>query len=208
MESEMYKMQEEKVKMAIRKEVGLGGLFKGYNIDEALSYALKYVDEINPQFGNYEKWGGDCTNYISQCLFAGGIPFDFQGIDVRYHWYWFSEAKRTPSWTAANSLKFYMENNNTNNDGSLAMGLKAAPISLGQLLRGDLVQLIDSNGYAYHSMIVTGYVTQEGRVIDYLISQHSGYDEDDIGRVKNFPLSKKVGSKLYWSILGYIQEEK
>lgn len=199
-----YKLQEEVAKMKINRKIDENYYLKGYNINNAVDYALEYALGMNPKFGNYEKWGGDCTNYVSQCLYAGDIPFDHEGIDVRYEWYWYSESNRTPSWTAANSLKFYMENNNSLGNENLSFGLVAQVSSLNQLLRGDLVQLVDSNGYAYHSMIVTGYLVKNGRVVDYLISQHSGYDEDDEGRLKNEPLSNKRGIRVYWSILGFI----
>ncbi len=54
----------------------------------------------NPIFGhpysasycNYVPCGGDCTNYVSQCLRAGGHPpstYNFQSpIDGAYHGYW------------------------------------------------------------------------------------------------------------------------
>lgn len=199
-----YKIQEEKTKMAINEAIKGGLRFKGYSINEAVRYALQYALKINSKFGNYEKWGGDCTNYISQCLYAGKIPFDVVGIDVRYQWYWYSEIKRTPSWTAAHSLKFYMENNNANMDGSLILGLKVRQITQDSLLRGDVVQLVDNHNNAYHSMIVTGYLVQGDWVIDYLVSQHSGYDEDSKGRLNNYPLSQKQGMKIFWSIMGYV----
>ena len=200
------KLKEERLKMTIDQIIKVGFRFKGYNINEAVKYALKYALEINPKFWNYEQWGGDCTNYVSQCLYAGGIPFDTAGIDVRYHWYWYNDTNRTPSWTAADSLKFYMENNNVDQDGSPSLGLKAIQVGLEQLLRGDLVQLLDHRNKAYHSMIVTGYLVQGEKVVDYLVSQHSGYDPDDEGRLKNFRLSQKEGKKLAWSIMGYVVE--
>ncbi len=192
--------------MKIDEVMDKGFRFRGYNINEAVKYGLKYATEINPEFGNYEKWGGDCTNYVSQCLLAGGIPFDREGIDVRYKWYWYSEGERTPSWTAANSLKFYMKNNNVNQDGGLSLGLKAVLIGEEGILRGDIVQLVDGNDHAYHSMIVTGYLVQGDQVVDYLVSQHSGYDEDDEGRLRNYPLSDKQGIKIFWSVMGYVIE--
>lgn len=192
-----YKLEEETVKMGMNKELNWGRRFKGYQIQQAVQYALTYAIEPNPEFGNYEKWGGDCTNFVSQCLHAGDIPFDYEGIDVRYQWYWYSETTRTPSWTAANSLKFYMEHNKTDQDGNLSLGLKAAPIKLNQLLRGDVVQFVKRDGHSYHSVIVTDYVVRNGRVVDYLISQRT---EDAI----NYPLSRKKGIKIFWSMLGYV----
>lgn len=194
-----YKMQQEQEKMMLKQDEG-EFICYGYNIAKAVDYALKYALDMNPRFGNYEKWGGDCTNYVSQCLYAGDIPFDEEGMDVRYHWYWYSEARRAPSWTAANSLKFYMENNNKE---KIDLGLRARPTSLYNLLRGDIVQLLGDDGVAYHSMICTGYVVENGKVIDYLISQHSAHSEDNSRRLKNYPLSKKEGNKLFWSIEGY-----
>lgn len=199
-----YKMQQEEEKMQIQRDDG-EFVFYGYNISRAVDYALTYALEMNPQFGNYEKLGGDCTNYVSQCLYAGGIPFDEEGLDVRYEWYWFSETMRAPSWTAADSLKFYMENNNKVEQPSL--GLRAKPISIYDLLRGDVIQFVDGDDQAYHSIICTGYLVRNGRVVDYLISQHSGYRDDNSGRLKNFPLSRKQGKKIFWSIEGYNKRE-
>ncbi len=194
-----YKLQQEQAKMMLEQDEG-EFVFYGYNINQAVDYALTYALEMNPKFGNYEKLGGDCTNYVSQCLYAGGVPFDEVGMDVRYHWYWYSETSRAPSWTAANSLKFYMENNNVDEN---TLGLRASPISIYNILRGDIIQLVDKSGHAYHSVICTDYLIRRGRVVDYLFSQHSGYREDNSGRLKNYRLSRQKGSKIFWSIDGY-----
>lgn len=195
-----YKIQQEEGKMRLQRDQGKF-IFYGYNISRAVDYALTYALEMNPKFGNYEKWGGDCTNYVSQCLYAGGIPFDEEGMDVRYKWYWYSEAMRAPSWTAADSLRFYMENNNNQNQPSF--GLRAEPTTIYNLLRGDVIQFVESDNQAYHSIICTGYIVRNGQVVDYLISQHSGYREDNSVRLKNYPLSRKKGNKIFWSIEGY-----
>lgn len=194
------KLEKEKDKLNLRKEVEEGFNFYGYNINGAVLYALEYALKINPRYWDYEKWGGDCTNFISQCLHAGEIPFDQEGKDIRYHWYWYSDSKRTPSWTAASQLQYYMKNNNAKD---ISIGLKAHATTQDDILRGDIIQLIDGKGRAFHSMICTDYVVQNGLVIDYLISQHSGYDENHSRRLRNYPLSLKEGTKIYWSIDGY-----
>ena len=63
-------------------------------------------------YHDYEKYGGDCTNFISQCLHAGEIPFDESGRDITTKWYWYSDYSRTPTWTAAKPLETYLLNNN------------------------------------------------------------------------------------------------
>ncbi|QBJ70232.1 hypothetical protein C3496_25220 [Bacillus anthracis] len=45
-----------------------------YNPSAAVSYALKWANSVNPKYGTFGGKGGDCTNFVSQALFAGGIP--------------------------------------------------------------------------------------------------------------------------------------
>ena len=49
---------------------------KTYNRDAAILYAQKWANSFNPQYPNFEKIGvenSDCANFVSQCLFAGGL---------------------------------------------------------------------------------------------------------------------------------------
>ena len=43
-----------------------------YNAANALAYAKKWWNSYNPKYYNYNKSGGDCANFVSQCLIAGG----------------------------------------------------------------------------------------------------------------------------------------
>ena len=85
---------------------------KRYERQKAIDYARAWALGRNPVYHDYEKYGGDCTNYISQCLHAGDIPFDESGRDVTMKWYWYSDYSRTPSWTAAQPFETYLLNNN------------------------------------------------------------------------------------------------
>lgn len=42
-----------------------------YNRDMAVAYAEIWWDKPNPQYMAFEL---NCTNYVSQCLHAGGAP--------------------------------------------------------------------------------------------------------------------------------------
>ncbi|MDR1001543.1 MAG: amidase domain-containing protein [Clostridiales bacterium] len=42
----------------------------------ARTYAYTYWQNYNPAFPNQNPNGGDCANYVSQCINAGGIPMD------------------------------------------------------------------------------------------------------------------------------------
>ena len=57
-------------------------MFVRYNRQLAAKYAMDWAESRNPQYKDYEKWGGDCTNFVSQCLHAGGIPFDHNGNNI------------------------------------------------------------------------------------------------------------------------------
>ncbi|MGL5314596.1 MAG: amidase domain-containing protein, partial [Peptostreptococcaceae bacterium] len=37
-----------------------------YDRDAAVAYAQKWALGRNPAYKDYEPWGGDCTNFISQ----------------------------------------------------------------------------------------------------------------------------------------------
>ena len=62
----------------------IGGIFitpisvsaVNYNPSSAVAYAKQYWNNYNPNYPNYNSSGGDCANFVSQCLYAGGIPQD------------------------------------------------------------------------------------------------------------------------------------
>jgi hypothetical protein len=45
----------------------------GYNGAAAAGYADTYWQNYNPQWPSFANQGGDCTNFVSQALYAGGI---------------------------------------------------------------------------------------------------------------------------------------
>lgn len=52
---------------------------KPYNREAAVEYLDKYYHTRNQEWFNYSETGGNCQNYASQALLAGGIPMDFYG---------------------------------------------------------------------------------------------------------------------------------
>lgn len=160
-----------------------------YNREKASEYGQDYGLKMNSNYMNYENDGGDCTNFTSQCLRAGGINMDYEG---EYQWYWQSDYFRTPSWTSAKAFRIYALNNN---GSPVQLGLKAYETVFEEIDLGDIVQYTE----ATHSMIVTGCiydseksVDQWKEKIDVLISQHSGKEG---GRLVNYPLSSKPETK-------------
>ncbi|MEF9991070.1 MAG: amidase domain-containing protein [Romboutsia sp.] len=166
---------------------------KEYNRYSAVLYAQSWALSHNPNYKNYEEWGGDCTNFISQCVHAGKIPFDEDGNEESKKWYWYDDRHRTPSWTSAELFYQYIINNN--NEKTNNFGIYAREASYNELELGDIVQLLYS-GRAYHTMIITKVLLNGDYLIDYLECQHT-YN------LLDYPLSMKEGEKRYIKILGY-----
>ena len=61
-----------------------------YSANAAIKYAKKWWNDYNIQYYHYYS-GGDCTNFVSQCLFAGGYKMDSV-------WYSKSSSKKVKGW--------------------------------------------------------------------------------------------------------------
>ena len=44
-----------------------------YSVTGAISYAAGWYNSYNTDYGYYNGDGGDCANFVSQCLYAGGL---------------------------------------------------------------------------------------------------------------------------------------
>lgn len=67
-----------------------------YNGSDAASYAKQYANSYNP---DYPVFGEDCTNFVSQCVYDGGMPMLVGDTDA--HWYIYNVNERSPSWAGA-----------------------------------------------------------------------------------------------------------
>lgn len=168
-------------------------MFYKYDRVAAAQYAKLWALERNPRFKDYEELGGNCTNFVSQCVNAGGVPMDSYGENIMKQWYWYSDSNRAPSWTAAELFFQYFTRNN--NEDTNHFGVYASETDYDQLNIGDVVQLI-KDGKAYHTMIITAILLDGDEIYDYLISQNT-YD------LLDYPLSLKVGERRYLKIFGY-----
>ena len=76
-----------------------------YNRNSAVSYALSWALRRNPQYYDFSDLGGDCTSFISQCVFAGSGIMNFTPI---FGWYYFSSFDRSPSWSGVEFFYDFM----------------------------------------------------------------------------------------------------
>jgi len=129
-----------------------------YDRDRAVRYALRWALDRNPLFANFTGIGGDCTNFISQSIYAGSCVMNYTPT---FGWYYVSVNDRAPAWTGVE----YFYNFMTGNDGVGPFAVETVP---GGLQVGDVIQLGDETGDFYHTLIITGF-SADG----YLVSAHS-----------------------------------
>lgn len=137
-----------------------------YDRAKAVAYAHEWAFGRNPRYLNFTGLGGDCTNFVSQCLLAGGAPMNYQRT---FGWYYTSASDRAPAWTGVNYLyNFLMSKPKT--------GPRAREITISELQPGDVVQLSFTAGVWGHTLLVveTGGLATLDTV---LIATHS--DDSD-----------------------------
>lgn len=115
-----------------------------YNREKALEYAHRWAFGRNPAYLDFSRYGGDCTNFISQCIYAGCGTMNPKPI---YGWYYYNSYNRTASWTGVQ----YLYNFLTGNEG---VGPYAKETDLSELLPGDIIQLSFDGSVFRHSLLV------------------------------------------------------
>ena len=122
-------------------------LIKPYLRQNALLYANRYAFSQNPIFGNFAGIGGNCTNFVSQCVYAGSCRMNYKPT---FGWYYISMNERAPAWTGVD----YFYNFITTNADVGPFGRQASP---DEMEVGDVIQLgRDGEGY-YHTLLVVGF---------------------------------------------------
>lgn len=107
---------------------------KLYDREQSISYAQKYALKYNPKYTDFNDNGGDCTNFISQCLHAGSLP-------LSKNW-----QPYTLPWIRVNELYYFLTRNK--------FAIEVPNLSL--LNKGDIIQFFsNSKGFFTHSGIIT-----------------------------------------------------
>ncbi|MFD2615120.1 amidase domain-containing protein [Paenibacillus gansuensis] len=81
-----------------------------YDREAAALYADTHWENASPNFLKFEV---DCTNFVSQCLFAGGAPMNYTGTRGSGWWYkgrMNGQELWSYSWAVAHSLQLFLGN--------------------------------------------------------------------------------------------------
>ncbi|MCK0470428.1 amidase domain-containing protein [Halalkalibacter sp. APA_J-10(15)] len=114
-----------------------------YDRRKAVQYAERWWNDYNPQ---YEKFENNCTNFISQCLRAGGA--EMRGFSNRSKGWWYNGRTWSYSWSVANAMRWYLSGANS--------GLRGEERARAELLEpGDVICYdFNGNGSWQHTTIV------------------------------------------------------
>ena len=115
-----------------------------YDRGAAVDYARKWALSRNPAFYDFSDIGGDCTNFVSQCIYAGAEVMNYTKDTG---WYYISSSDRTPSWTGVEYLYDFLINNNSVGPYAIEVPQYEADI-------GDVIQLGRADGDFYHSLLI------------------------------------------------------
>lgn len=117
-----------------------------YDREAAVFYARRWAYTRNPRYYNFDELGGDCTNFVSQCIYAGCGVMNFTPT---FGWYYIDVNQRSPSWTGVAFLSDFLLSNT--GAGPFAEEVDADGLDL-----GDVIQLSDDGGRFYHTLVVVG----------------------------------------------------
>ena len=118
-----------------------------YSRQKAIEYAYKWWNSRNPNFYNFDNLGGDCTNFVSQCLYAGGIEMNYS----QYGWYYNNLNSRSPAWTGVEQFCDFAINNS-------GAGVDAKLVTIDKIEIGDVIQISQNKNVFNHSLFVTKIV--------------------------------------------------
>ncbi len=145
---------------------------KPYLRENALLYASRYALSQNPLFGNFAELGGNCTNFVSQCIYAGSCKMNYKPT---FGWYYISFNERSPSWTGVEFFYNFI----TGNTDVGPFGRDATP---DEAEVGDVIQLGREGEGFYHTLLIVGFEEDDplvaAQTVDAFARPLSTYEYD------------------------------
>ena len=175
-----------------------------YDGTAAASYAVTWAKDRNPMWpsGAPAFKGGDCSNFVSQALYAGGWPMIWSGDAPHLEWWCTEPALRSKpenkkrgtasgTWGSADNFRRFLQHSS-----------RARPCKISELDLGDVMQLFLGNyDFASHTMMVTSKLG--GQI---LLSYHSANE-------RNMPLQDVMAKSMdgtrfiSWKILDTFSDD-
>lgn len=134
-----------------------------YNRLAAVNYAHRWAYSRNPAYYDYEAIGGDCTNFASQCLYAGSGVMNYTPT---FGWYYRSANQKAPAWTGVPYFYNFITRIKT------SAGPFGKEVDIRQVQPGDFAQLRLSGGSFVHNPIIVAVGAQPA-LGNILLAAHS-----------------------------------
>lgn len=160
-----------------------------YDRQKAVEYAHSWAHGRNPAYFNYEHLGGDCTNFASQCLYAGAPVMNWMGDD---DWYYQDANRKAPAWTGVEPLyRFLTRPAETPGPAVLVPPEQAQP--------GDLVQLRFRGASVFSHTLVVVSAGRPSAPGDLLLADCQGEYAPPDSRLKStkFLLHSEIPSSFW-----------
>ena len=152
-----------------------------YDRRAAVAYAHRWAYGRNPRYYNFEALGGDCTNFASQCLYAGSGVMNYTPT---FGWYYNSPSSRAPAWTG---VPFFFNFLTRTGGGPGPVG-KESPLE--KLQPGDFVQLcLSGEDYSHNPVVVS--VSAPPTPDGILLAAHS--QDTDYRPLNTYPFKRVRG---------------
>lgn len=133
-----------------------------YNRQKVLDYAQKWAYGRNSQYYNFDSVGGDCTSFVSQCIYAGS---DIMNYSKQNGWYYINGNNKSPSWSGVEFLYNFLTTNKL-------VGPYGKEVSKNEIEIGDIAQL-SFNGTSFgHTLLITKIVNKSA-LNQIFISSHT-----------------------------------
>jgi hypothetical protein len=138
-----------------------------YDREAAVAYARQWALSRNPKYYNFDSIGGDCTNFASQCIHAGGGMMNYKPT---FGWYYISANNRSPSWTGVEFLYNFLTR-------KAGVGPVGREVDIKEVQPGDISQFAGAKARFSHTQVITS-VGSPPALDNILICTHT-YDSLD-----------------------------
>lgn len=118
--------------------------YEEYKRENVYEYAKEWAYKRNPKYYNFDNVGGDCTSFVSQCIYSGCKIMNYS---KQNGWYYIDGNNKSPSWSGVEFLHNFLITNK---------GLGPYGINKQELIDiGDIVQLSFDGEKFTHSLVIT-----------------------------------------------------
>lgn len=141
-------------------------ILKPYRRDRAVAYARRWALDRNPLFTDFSGQGGNCTNFVSQCVLAGGCEMNYT---PDFGWYYISPEERAPAWSGVDYFYSFLTGAPMFEARNGGIGPLAVEVPKEVIEVGDVIQ-IAAEGEEWSHTVLVSEVQEDGEI---LVCAHS-----------------------------------